>query len=631
MCGITGFIDYNKSLNVEILTRMISSIKHRGPDGHGNVIVDDDQFLLGFGHTRLSILDLSNSGAQPMKKHNFILTFNGEIYNFTEIREELILLGYSFVSRTDTEVILSAFDKWGESCVNKFVGMFSIVIFDKLNRKVYFIRDRAGIKPMYYSFVNGLLVFGSELNPILIALSSKQKLSTVAMAEYFNFGYVSSSSCIFEGITKLKQGHIATLDLDTKQLTTKCYWNVFDYTVNKKKELNYNEYVKQIEEELIKACNYRTISDVPIGVFLSGGYDSTLVAALLQSNSNSNISTFTIGFEDESFDESQYALEVAKHLGTNHRSIICKVSDVKEIIMELPNICDEPFGDNSILPTYLVCKLAKEHVDVVLSADGGDEQFVGYRRYVNAIKLARIVRYLPRMISKPLGYMLTKSVSTNSNLFKIGEILYRKNYSLIPQIQNRLMSDKNLSTLFRKEFKSERNKDFKYSSINDMFANEYVHYMQDDILTKVDRASMTVSLEARVPLIDHNIAEKVMSIPLKYRYRGGSLKSLIKTIVHKYVPEELMNRPKRGFSIPFEKWLIEDFSSLVEKYMNSTYILQQDIFSFEFIEDRRNRMIKDKCHISAVFIWRLLCFQLWHANYLSSQNKFYESSNSFVV
>ena len=196
MCGITGFIDYNKSLNVEILTRMISSIKHRGPDGHGNVIVDDDQFLLGFGHTRLSILDLSNSGAQPMKKHNFILTFNGEIYNFTEIREELILLGYSFVSRTDTEVILSAFDKWGESCVNKFVGMFSIVIFDKLNRKVYFIRDRAGIKPMYYSFVNGLLVFGSELNPILIALSSKQKLSTVAMAEYFNFGYVPSGNIL---------------------------------------------------------------------------------------------------------------------------------------------------------------------------------------------------------------------------------------------------------------------------------------------------------------------------------------------------------------------------------------------------------------------------------------------------
>jgi len=386
MCGVVGFIDFKKKTDEEILKKMTDVIHHRGPDDSGYCYMMKSMAAVGFGHRRLSILDLSKHGHQPMSFDVLTIVYNGEVYNFQEIKKELESDGMSFDSNSDTEVILKSFSKWGVKAVDKFVGMFAFSIFDQSTNKCYIFRDRSGVKPLYYYKKDGLFLFGSELKSFHEHPNFKKEINFDALAQFLQYGYILQPNSIFKDTYKLKAGHYLEISLDKNRIEEKKYWDVYDFYTKPKLDIGENETIRECENILKKAFNYRMVSDVPVGIFLSGGYDSSIVTALIQANSSSKINTFTIGFHEKGYDEAPYAKKVADYLGTNHTEYYCTQDDAKDILPKLVDIYDEPFGDNSTIPTILVSQLAKKDVSVALSADGGDEIFAGYSKHETIIK-----------------------------------------------------------------------------------------------------------------------------------------------------------------------------------------------------------------------------------------------------
>lgn len=616
MCGITGFIDFNNALDRLDLIRMTDSIEHRGPDGVGYSNWSLDKTTIGLGHRRLSILDLSESGKQPMTKHGLHITYNGEIYNYREIRKELIDLGYQFISDSDTEVILSAFDKWGVDCVHKFIGMFAFALFHKEDNKIFLFRDRAGVKPLYYYWKNKTFLFSSELKAFHQISSFEKQLNLQSLAEFFQYGYISTPNCIFENCHKLDQGHYLIFDLKRGEFFKKKYWDVFDCVRTRKEKLTEEECLETTESLLTSACNYRMVSDVPVGIFLSGGYDSSMVTALIQKERTQKVKTYTIAFEDDNFNEANHAALVAKHLQTDHHEMVCSMEQAKSIIPMIADICDEPFGDSSIIPTYLVSKMAREEVTVALSSDGGDEQFIGYSRYLKAIKLGSVMNKLPDFVNKTIGSLGSTVASKDRIREKIWQTFQCSNISSIPSIQTQNLFSREINQLIRGVSIEGVIGNLSYSTdLNSLFAAEYQHYMQDDIMVKVDRAAMAVSLEGREPLLDHRIAEWAFQLPLGVKYRNKTLKYLLKEITHKYIPKEIMDRPKQGFAIPVIDWLQGDLSYLISQYFSKKRINSQGLFNYSFVEQHLKRF-KNKSPESEVFIWHMLVFQMWYDKWL---------------
>jgi len=382
MCGIAGFCDFNKKLNYNNLVEMTDILHHRGPNDSGYSFYENECANIGLGHRRLSILDLTSHGHQPMQFEQFEIIYNGEIYNFKEIRVELELYQYTFTSDSDTEVIIKAYHKWGVKAVDKFNGMFSIAIYDNINDKLVLIRDRAGVKPLYYYKFDNLFLFASELKSFYNVKLFKKNINKDSVKEYLKFGYIPQPLSIFKNTYKLKAGNYLEYNLQTQILDIKTYWNIDKFYENEKLDVSFDEALHTTEELLKSSFNYRMVSDVPVGVFLSGGYDSSAVSAILQANTTSKIKTFTIGFKEEKYNEAVYAKKVAKHLGTEHYEHYLSKKDALDILPTLPEIYDEPFGDSSAIPTIMVSKFAKQHVTVALSADGGDELFSGYLRII---------------------------------------------------------------------------------------------------------------------------------------------------------------------------------------------------------------------------------------------------------
>jgi len=400
MCGVVGFIDFKKKTDKEVLKKMTDVIHHRGPDDSGYHYMMKSMATVGFGHRRLSILDLSKHGHQPMSFDALTIVYNGEVYNFQEIKKELESDGMSFDSNSDTEVILKSFSKWGVKAVDKFVGMFAFAIFDQSTNKCYIFRDRSGIKPLYYYKKDDLFLFGSELKSFHEHPNFKKEINLDALALFLQYGYILQPNSIFKDTYKLKAGHYLEISLDKNRIEEKKYWDVYDFYTKPKLDIGENEVISECENILKKAFNYRMVSDVPVGIFLSGGYDSSIVTALIQANSSSKINTFTIGFHEKGYDEAPYAKKVADYLGTNHTEYYCTQSDAKDILPKLVDIYDEPFGDNSAISTILVSQLAKKDVSVALSADGGDEIFAGYFKHETIIKFFDQYQKYPKVLRK---------------------------------------------------------------------------------------------------------------------------------------------------------------------------------------------------------------------------------------
>jgi len=629
VCGIVGFCDFNSSSSKDLLIAMTNQIDYRGPDSSGYFFDERIGYSIGLGHRRLSILDLSVLGSQPMKFEHLHIVLNGEIYNFEEIKKDLQFFGYKFVSNSDTEVVLASFHKWGISCVSRFIGMFVFCIYDSNREELYIIRDRAGVKPLYYSFMDNIFIFASELKSMTIHPRFKKKICRKALSNYFINGYISQPLSIYQDTFKLKSSNYLKLNLKSKVIEEIQYWNVLDFYNKPKISLNEVEVRNELEKILISACNYRMISDVPVGVFLSGGYDSTLVSALVQSQQSKKLNTYTIGFEDMRYNEANYAKEIASHIGTNHHEYYCSTNDLRAIFPKLSFIFDEPFCDSSAIPTYLVSLNAKKDVTVALSADGGDEIFGGYNSY-------EIANYYFEFFGN-FSPILKKMLLLSLNDFNRSIItsIFKKSYNLetrLQKIMEFLKVDKSFEEVFNvfssintpKEVESllvggsafnflemNLNQKIQKSSVYDhLMAFDYQTYMVDDILTKVDRTTMAVSLEGREPLLDHRIIEFMAQVPSSLKIKNGEKKYFLKTITHDYVPKHLLDRPKKGFGVPIFEWLKDDISDYINEYLNENKIKEQGILNWQEVSSLVERYKKGS-KINGEKIWLILNFQIW--------------------
>ena len=621
MCGITGFCDFTKRSTKSELIKMTERLNHRGPDDSGYSLYEESDYNLGLGHTRLSILDLSRHGHQPMCYKELEVVYNGEVYNFEEIRTELKKHGYTFDSDSDTEVLIKAYYEWGVKAVDKFNGMFSITIYDKRINKLVLIRDRSGVKPLYYYNKNNLFMFSSELKSFHENQFFQKNINLDSVALFLQMGYILEPHTIFDSTYKLKAGHYLEVDLATKEVKEIKYWDVIDFYNMPKFDISEAEAVTETEKLLKSAFNYRMVSDVPVGVFLSGGYDSSIVTSLIQSEQSEKLKTFTIGFNEESYNEAPHAKNVANHLGTDHTEYYCTEKEAISIVPTIAEIYDEPFGDSSAIPTILVSQMAKKDVSVSLSADGGDEIFAGYSKYVTNVdetakKINLIKRFLGKSTLNKFAKILQETGVIKDAFFenKVSKFAY-ENSPELQKLTSYYTTPYSIEKLLGKHNKIITNFDaMKYinadmHSLDKMLAVDYKTYMVDDILHKVDRATMSVSLEGREPLLDYRIIEFISRLPVDLKIKNGDKKWLLKEITHKYLPKDIMNRPKMGFGIPVDEWLKNELKDYVEEY-----------FSMESILDKgellriKNLFFQGKVNFRMV--WNLLMFQMWYKKWM---------------
>jgi asparagine synthase (glutamine-hydrolysing) len=636
MCGIAGYIDYRQKTSKETLVKMTDAMLHRGPDDAGYEIFDVGNAAIGIGQRRLSIIDLSPLGHQPMHSQNdrWSIVFNGEIYNYQEIQKELRSRGYSFKSNSDTEVILNAFDCWGVGAVNRFVGMFAFVLFDKTAQQVYCFRDRAGVKPFYYYWKDGLFLFASELKAFHQHPDFQKQINQQSLAEFLSFGYIGTPNCIFEASHKLPPGHYLQFDIQRSTYDVHCYWNVYDCYNQPTLQIDEQEAITETQKILQSACDYRMVADVPVGVFLSGGYDSSTVAALLQHSRTEKIKTFTIGFHEQNYNEAVYAKQIAQHLGTDHTEYYCTQEDAAAIIPTLAHFYDEPFGDSSAIPTVLVSQVARKQVTVALSADAGDEVFAGYTKYEVILEYQRKLSLMPKNIRSGIANIMDNFVADDIPFFRntynantrydkiinllknenAFDLLYGTSLSMTNSQINSILLNKSESTNYWNKpwiTKNLHNKD----ALSILQAIDYKTYLIDDILTKVDRATMSVSLEGREPFLDHRLIEWVAQLPSNLKYRNGIKKYLLRQITHQYLPKTLMDRPKMGFGIPVVEWLRKDLKMYFDDYFDKNFIEQQGIFDVEAVTNIVKRY-QDGKGVNINTIWFLLMFQMWYKRWM---------------
>jgi asparagine synthase (glutamine-hydrolysing) len=632
MCGITGFIDYKKNSTEEILKNQSDTLAHRGPDGEGQIIISTDKALIGLGHRRLSIIDLTEAGRQPMQYQHLTIVFNGEIYNYAEIEKELQAEGHVFKGHSDTEMILHAYSVWGIECIQKFIGMFAFALYDEQKQQLFCVRDRAGVKPFFYYFKDDVFLFGSELKSMLAHPAFQKEINKDAVASFMQLGYVPTPHCIWQHTYKIKPGHFLIFSIKDGTYKTTQYWNVYDGYNKPKLKIGFEEAKEETEKLLQNACEYRMVADVPVGVFLSGGYDSTTVAALLQKDRTEKIKTFTIGVPDAGLNEAPYAKDIARHLGTDHTEYYCTEKEALELIPNLPYYYDEPFADSSAIPTTLVSRIAREQVTVALSADAGDEVFAGYNKYDYLSRYGKKMNNLPGFARKAMAGMMDM-VSAEKIPVLNKKYLFASRYEKVknllkdPSLLNLTLSlsqqynNQNIQNLFLHKVQSlptafesrELKKEF-FGDLSFMMVVDYQNYLPDDILQKVDRATMSVSLEGREPFLDHRVIEWAAQLPDEFKYYKGNKKYILKEINKKYIPESLMDRPKMGFGIPIEKWLTDDLKDLVHAYCAPALVSSQQVFKPEVI----NKLVQDfyagKKEL-ALKVWYLLMFQMWLAKW----------------
>lgn len=650
MCGIAGMLRIaGRSIDSDLLVCMADRIAHRGPDGAGTWLSPDGS--VGLAHRRLSIIDLSESGRQPMVSASgrFVISFNGEIYNFQALRKELEKGAERFRGHSDTEVALAAIERWGlMRALERFTGMFAFALWDCAERSLQLVRDRIGIKPLYFIEKDGELIFGSELRPIQAALRTPPQISVEALTGLLSYGYVPGPHSIFRDIRKLAPGTILTKTQNRESRVAR-YWDphaMATAALRSPNSVPEKEQEVELESILRQAVRSHMVADVPIGVFLSGGVDSSIVAALMQTESSRPVKSFSIGFDDSAYDEATHAALVARHIGTEHCELYCTDAEALRIIPELPSIYDEPFADCSQIPTYLLSHLTRQHVTVSLSGDGGDELFGGYNRYVFVNNFWRKIQTLPRSLRRVIGgaVLRTKPETWDRWLGHLARTLPRLTMPAFPgqklhKVATVLAAD-SIESLHQRivSFWSAPEQLLGPDAVPRIDATyglgaefpplnaappvarqmywDLRTYLVDDILTKVDRASMHVGLEARVPLLDHAVVEHAWRIPVSLKLRGNEGKWILKRVLARYVPARLVDRSKMGFGVPIDAWLRGPLRDWAASLLETRRIESEGFLNGPLVGRIWQRHVSGQVNYGAA-IWAIVMFQAW----LEKQNR----------
>lgn len=629
MCGITGFIDFRGRLNEVTLQRMTASLHHRGPDGSGQRLETVANARVGLGHARLSVLDLSTAGQQPMRLGPYAITYNGEIYNFRELRRDLERIGHVFQSDGDTEVILHAFAEWGIACLDRFIGMFAFALLDSATQRLFLVRDRIGVKPLYVHVGSDAWMFGSELKAIRACPEFPAKLSEPDLHAFFRHGHVPDEGCIYQDCWKVDAGTYWMVDLAKGTHRRVRWWDATRLHDEPKLAIGFEEAADALDGLLQSACGYRLVSDVPVGVFLSGGYDSTAVAAIVQAQASRPIKTFTIGFT-EGNDEAPFARETARRLGTDHHELYCSPGEAMDAVVSLADVYDEPFADSSAIPTLLVSRLARASVKVALSADGGDELFCGYASYPDTARRLRRLERIPTWLRGPAGVGLRTcarlipgtAYATRHKASVLGHALVRDDALMAQRLHGyaRLMPRGLVDRLLpgvAPDRGSIQDRTWPPAThpLEAAMGLDYQTYLKDDIMAKVDRATMSVGLEGREPLLDHRLAQFAARLPLEYKYDGRTTKRILKHVVHRYVPEALMDRPKSGFSLPIMAWMRKDLLPLVNETCSATSLKDAGVIDARVGAEWLSAFMAGRFHYTPL-IWRLFVFLAWKRRWL---------------
>lgn len=635
MCRIAGiWSDTDRAGLVRTCIRMRETLIAGGPDSSG--IFVDHSAGLALGHCRLSVIDLSETGNQPMTTPDtrYSICYNGEVYNYGKLKSELEELGFSFRGTSDTEAVLNAFSAWGPACVEKFIGMFAFAVWDSAEKCLYLFRDRLGVKPLYYYHHNGTFAFASELKALHAGFAGDLQVDTVALGEFFHYGYISSPRSIYCNIWKLEPGFRLKV---TSNLTIEKnrYWSWDRGEDRARTMMSEDIYLDRLEEIMTDAFSRRLIADVPVGVFLSGGIDSSLVTAILARNTDTPVRTFTIGFAEKNYDESVWARRISEHLKTDHTEETVTPEHAKEILPLWPEIYDEPFGDISGIPTAILSRITREHVKVSLSADGGDELFCGYHRYWVMNALERFIKPLPSILPRAAGrlmgllgsdraaslaraYPRLRLPAIKDRMRKFQAVLSHWNGSAssaypyavgywLPQEIDKLTGAYRDS---RSPLDTSGN-----SLLDAMMIWDLEHYLPEDILTKVDRATMYNGLEGRDPFLDHRIVEFARSLPLHMKYHNGETKYILKQLLKRYLPENLFMRPKQGFAVPIYSWLHDDLMDMVHGCLNRDALRAQTYLDPVLVENTVSEFERGKGSIAVDRIWLLLVFMMWRERY----------------
>lgn len=611
MCGIAGICltDPAQRVSKPLLTRMTRALAHRGPDGEG-LLVDGN---LGLGHRRLSIIDLAG-GHQPIynEDRSIAVVFNGEIYNYVELAQELERAGHRFATRSDTETIVHAFEEWGPRCVERFAGMFAFALVNKRERTVLLVRDRLGKKPLFYHYDDDRLIFASELKALLVDDDLPRELALDALDDYLAYGYVPSDRCILEGVHKLAPGH--WLIWRDGRIVIQRYWDA-DFTPDD--SASEEEWIERVEAELRTAVRIRLRSDVPLGVFLSGGVDSSAIVALAAQEQATPINTFSVGFDEREHDEADFARRVARHCGTNHHELVVRDGDI-DVLSELAYHLDEPFADPSALPTYYVCRAARAHVTVALSGDGGDEVFAGYSRYLRALRYAN-VDWVPAGVRRAMGAALLAVAPTHlwgrgliERVSSSGAQRYLAEMSSFSFADRRrlLAAHGDAACPGARRFERFFDDFGERDIVTTLQHCDQKNYLPDDILVKVDRMAMQVALEVRSPLLDHRVVDAVNAAPAELKIRDDRGKYLLRRIIQPHLPAEILARAKMGFGIPIKRWFrgaLSDYARdllLAPSSRAATYLDRDEL---QMTLDRHHAGMRDFSRR----IWSFLMLEHW--------------------
>ena len=621
MCGIAGFCNWKGNWEKNI-RKMNQRMRHRGPDASGIWASDDQKVVMG--HQRLSIVDLSENGAQPMQSHSgrFEIVFNGEIYNYRKIAKRLLdeKKVEHFRGTSDTEVLLEAMEHIGiREAITMCKGMFAIALYDNKEKRLYLLRDRIGEKPLYYGFVNGSFVFASDIGSIAALDGFHNEINKDVLDIYFVHGYIPAPYSIYRDIWKLEPGCILTLDAPFASPSVEPFWSVKE-AAKKGQENPFTgsreEAASELERLLKDSIRDQMAADVPVGAFLSAGIDSSTIVALMQSLNNGRVKSFTIGMGEKEYNEADAARKIAKVLGTEHTEAYITEADAKAVIPKLPYMFGEPFADSSQIPTYLVSKMTREHVTVSLSGDGGDELFCGYTSYASVSRIWGKMKNIPYFLRKPCSDLVLHSPLAAKELFRIkGKLLGARDPADI-YVQSRLTDPLTMEIT-----RQHGNLPYQYTQMPRGYLKETNHtimlmdmlmYHPDDILVKVDRAAMAVSLETRVPMLDKDVVEFAWSLPLEYKRRDGTGKLVLRDVLYKYVPKELMDRPKKGFSIPIAKWLKEpSLRAWAETLLDRRTLETQGILNPDTVWNIWKDFVENG--VWRIQIWYILMFQAWMA------------------
>ena len=644
MCGIAGMVDWRAATSADALRSiadaMIETVRHRGPDA-GDVWVEAEGGV-ALGQRRLAIIDLSPGGAQPMHSadRRFVITFNGEIYNYRDIRRELQAAGHSMRSDSDTEVLLEACALWGvEAAIERAIGMFAFALWDRKTRSLTLARDRLGIKPLYYAATPERILFASQLKAFRPAPHWKPTIDEDAVVGYLRHAYIAQPRTIYREAEKLAPGHILTLRQGSTS-SPKCFWDLRDIAVAGQRRNDPvpdpREAADRLDALLRDSVKLRMIADVPLGAFLSGGIDSSTVVALMQAQSTRAVKTFSIGFHESGYDEAQCAKQVAAHLGTDHTEFYVEPRHALDVIPHLADWFDEPFADPSQIPTYLVSELTRKHVTVALSGDGGDELFAGYNRYVWAERLARAVNLVPRPLRGASAAALRAlAPQTWNRLFGFVPAAWRpalpgdklhKITTLLDNPQPDAIYRRLVSQWERPEEVAAAGREPRGPMWDPTIAHDFpdlvprmqlldmVTYLPDDILTKVDRATMAVGLEGRVPLLDHRVVAYSWSLPLEFKLRGGRSKWLLRQVLDRYVPRSLIDRPKMGFGVPIDAWLRGPLREWAESLLAPARLASDGFVRVEPVRRAWREHLEGSRNWQYP-LWTVLMLQAWRARW----------------